>query len=195
MRQKTRSRLQSVKSLKNTHAFFGLSSLFNRALRAVRLELDDADDAIRAFFVALFDAQIFDYGQHVRPLLGRLCSAALRRGIESGIVRDLIKRRKLVPPADAPAEWPWPVKIESLSGFHVYLWDEPLIFDGKSQKKPMEMLMLLVALGDPLKPNKGARIDEIIDELGPAQRPRIRKARSTSMFTACANCYRWTKRL
>ena len=168
MRQKTRSRLQSVKSLKNTHAFFGLSSLFNRALRAVRLELDDADDAIRAFFVALFDAQIFDYGQHVRPLLGRLCSAALRRGIESGIVRDLIKRRKLVPPADAPAEWPWPVKIESLSGFHVYLWDEPLIFDGKSQKKPMEMLMLLVALGDPLKPNKGARIDEIIDELWPS---------------------------
>ena len=147
---------------------FRLSSLFNRALRAVRLELDDADDAIRAFFVALFDAQIFDYGQHVRPLLGGLCSAALRRGIESGIVRDLIKRRKLVPPADAPAEWPWPVKIESLSGFHVYLWDEPLIFDGKSQKKPMEMLMLLVALGDPLKPNKGARIDEIIDELWPS---------------------------
>lgn len=146
---------------------YRLSSLFNRALKAVKLEQGDANEAIRAFFVSLHEGQIFDYGQSVRPLLAGLCSVALTRAIEPVIVRDLIKRRKLAPPAHAPTNWPWPVKIESLSGFNVYSWDEPLVLDGKSQKKPMEVLKVLVARSDPLKPNKGVDVEEIINELWP----------------------------
>ncbi|MCY7389878.1 MAG: hypothetical protein LH481_17785 [Burkholderiales bacterium] len=147
---------------------YRLSSLFNRALRAVKLEQGEANETIRAFFVSLVDGQIFDYGQSARPLIARLCAVALTRAIEPAMVRDLIKRRKLAPTVNAPADWPWPVKIESLSGFNVYSWDEPLVFDGKTQKKPMELLKLLVARSDPLKPNQGVDVEEIISELWPS---------------------------
>jgi DNA-binding SARP family transcriptional activator len=78
-----------------------------------------------------------------------LFAAALERGIEVEYVRESIRRRRLPPPQEALhlEHWPFPVRIHTLGRFSVLLEGEPLQFSGKAQRKPLELLMALVALG------------------------------------------------
>ena len=85
-----------------------------------------------------------------RPdVMAKLCARALALEIEVDYVRDLIRKRRLVPDArEAHVEaWPWPVKIYALGRFRVDIAGKPLTFSGKVQKKPLEMLKVLVAFG------------------------------------------------
>jgi DNA-binding SARP family transcriptional activator len=78
----------------------------------------------------------------------RLCMRALREGIEAGYVSALIRLRGLVPrnpPLDME-EWPWPVKVYTLGRFELHANGNPVLFSGKVQKKPLEMLKVLLAL-------------------------------------------------
>lgn len=78
----------------------------------------------------------------------KLCAMALERNIEPDAARALIRRFHLAPPDGAPSDtWPYPVKLQTLGHFSVLVSDEPLKFVGKSQKKPLELLKVLVALG------------------------------------------------
>jgi ATP/maltotriose-dependent transcriptional regulator MalT/DNA-binding SARP family transcriptional activator len=80
---------------------------------------------------------------------------ALEKGIEQGYVKRLIRKLELPPPVPLsfadPAfyleDWPYPVKIHTLGRFEVLKDDEPLLFTGKVQKKPLEMLKAIIALG------------------------------------------------
>lgn len=82
-------------------------------------------------------------------VMARLCAKGLEAGIETEYVQALIRRSGLSPsdPASAPAPWPWPVKVYTLGRFSVLKDGEPLRFSGKAQKKPLELLMVLLALG------------------------------------------------
>ena len=79
----------------------------------------------------------------------RLFGAALEHGIEVRYVRELIRRRRLAPPAEAMhlESWPFPVRVYTLGRFRVLVDGRPLEFSGKAQKKPLELLMALVAFG------------------------------------------------
>ncbi|MGD0233623.1 MAG: hypothetical protein ABSC55_03690 [Syntrophorhabdales bacterium] len=82
-------------------------------------------------------------------LMSRLCSAALKAGIEVEHVRHMIRSRRLVPDgtaADIDA-WPWAVKVFTLGGFEVRINDDPLMFTGKVQKRPLALLKVLIGLG------------------------------------------------
>lgn len=82
------------------------------------------------------------------PAFGaRLCAIALAHDIETEFVRSLIEVRDIAPPPGAPESWPWPIRIEALGGFTVFRRGEPLVFEGKAQKKPIELLQMLTALG------------------------------------------------
>lgn len=85
----------------------------------------------------------------IPSLMSRLCSAALKAGIEVDQVRHIIRSRALVPgePAIDVDAWPWPVKVHTLGGFEIRINDEPLIFTGKVQKRPLDLLKLLIARG------------------------------------------------
>lgn len=78
-----------------------------------------------------------------------LCLKALQAGIEIEYVRGLIRSRGLVPPKPPVSleEWPWAVKIYALGRFELYLNGKPACSSGKVQKKPLEMLKSLIALG------------------------------------------------
>lgn len=100
-----------------------------------------------------------------RPaIMTRLCLKALEAGIEVDYVRELISRRGLVP--DEPplhlANWPWPLKVQTLGRFALEREGAPLDFTGKVQKKPLELLKALVALG-----GREAREGEVADLLWP----------------------------
>ena len=89
------------------------------------------------------------YVNWLPAVMSRLCAKALRYGIEPAYVRELIRRRGLTPPADDidAAEWPWPVRIHTLGHFAVSIDDKPLTFATRAQKKPLELLKALIALG------------------------------------------------
>ena len=77
-----------------------------------------------------------------------LCRKALEEGIEVEYVRSLVKRHKFDPDPDSPSEhWPWQLRINTLGRFEIVLDDQPLSFGSKVQKKPMELLKVLIALG------------------------------------------------
>lgn len=81
--------------------------------------------------------------------MASLCSKALEAGIEPVYARDLIRRRNLMP--DNPPlhleEWPWPLKIYTLGRFEIVKDGDSLRFNGKVQKKPLELLKALIASG------------------------------------------------
>jgi LuxR family maltose regulon positive regulatory protein len=89
------------------------------------------------------------YPGWLAPKMSELCACAIRLGIEIDYTSRLIRLRRLVPdPAAATLrDWPFPVKIHALGHFTVLLDDQPLKFTGKTPKKSLELLMILIAFG------------------------------------------------
>jgi LuxR family transcriptional regulator, maltose regulon positive regulatory protein len=78
-----------------------------------------------------------------------LCAVALEHDIAAQFVRQLIQHRHLVSPTDRVVSdsWPFPLKIHTLGRFTLLRDDKPMHFEGKTQKKPLELLKLLAAFG------------------------------------------------
>jgi DNA-binding SARP family transcriptional activator len=81
--------------------------------------------------------------------MSRLAVKALEYGIETDYVTDLIRIRKLMPeePPVHLENWPWPVKIYTLGSFRIELSGKHVVFAGKVQKKPLELLKFVIAAG------------------------------------------------
>lgn len=78
-----------------------------------------------------------------------LCSRALEFDIEPDHCRTLIATHHLAPPESSRAvdQWPFPLRIRTLGRFQLLKDGQPLRFEGKSPRKPLEMLKVLIALG------------------------------------------------
>jgi len=96
--------------------------------------------------------------------MARACAHALDAGIEVETVRHLIVRRGLVParPPLLVEAWPWMFRVRCLGSFELLRHDAPLAAEGKAQRRPLEMLKLLIAQG-------GSRVPEeaVTDALWP----------------------------
>jgi DNA-binding SARP family transcriptional activator len=79
--------------------------------------------------------------------MSEICSEALRAGIEVEQVRGLIKRYRLAPPAAGGDAWPWPIRIRALGRFSVVKDGLEVSFGRKTQKRPLDLLQALIALG------------------------------------------------
>lgn len=77
--------------------------------------------------------------------IARLCAFAIAHGIETDHARHLVRRHRLEPPSEAPEHWPWPVRIYTLGRFEIVIDDVPLRFGAKVQKKPLDLLKVLLA--------------------------------------------------
>ena len=79
----------------------------------------------------------------------QLCTHALEAKIEPDYVRALVRTRQLAPAAGAAhiEEWPWPIQIYSLGRFALVRDGVPVVFSGKTQKRPLDLLKVLIALG------------------------------------------------
>src|SRR5438067_6688194 len=93
--------------------------------------------------------------------MSRVCARALEEGIESDYVRTLIRERRLIP--EGPSEaWPWMFRIYTLGSFRIERHGEALGGSGKAQRRPLELLKVLIAYG-------GAKVSEspVVDALWP----------------------------
>jgi DNA-binding SARP family transcriptional activator len=80
-----------------------------------------------------------------------LCLKALSEGIEKEYAGEIIRRRNLAPPSGKDMEdldhWPYPVTIRTLGRFEIERNGSPVAFTGKVQKKPLELLKAVIAMG------------------------------------------------
>ncbi|SEP01886.1 winged helix-turn-helix domain-containing protein [Aquisalimonas asiatica] len=81
-----------------------------------------------------------------RDIMAELCSEALKSGIETEYVQQLIRLRRLRPPADTAvaADWYWPLEIDVLGTPQVLLDGEPISLGPRMQA----LLVALACLGD-----------------------------------------------
>lgn len=87
-------------------------------------------------------------------VIRELCARALAEEIEPEYVKRLIGTLALAPPLESGGTaaarleaWPYPIKIYTLGRFEILRNDTPLPYAGKEQKKPLELLKALIALG------------------------------------------------
>ena len=105
------------------------------------------------------------YGTHwswFPKMMVRLYQEALENGMEVAYVRDVIKQHSLLPESPDLEHWPWPVKIHTLGRFEVLKGGELLRFEGKAQRKPIELAKMLIALG-----GRDVSANKLIDLLWP----------------------------
>ncbi len=98
--------------------------------------------------------------EHASELYAR----ALERGIRPDFVRKVIRRSQLLPtdPRAQLETWPFAVKVYTLGRFAILLDDEPLVFQSKAQKRPIELLKALIAFG-----GRNVREQKLTDALWP----------------------------
>lgn len=93
---------------------------------------------------------IIDWQGKVRDKdLALLCAHALEAGIEPDYVRMLIRKRHLSPGQTGShlEAWPWPIKIYTLGRFALVKDGKPISSTGKTQRRPLDLLKALIALG------------------------------------------------
>jgi LuxR family transcriptional regulator, maltose regulon positive regulatory protein len=127
----------------------------------------DTNRALKAT-VALFSAMkeyaiVAAHPVWAPEVMARVCEFALQNNIEPEFVKELIRIRNIQAPSVGSDIWPRPIKIRVLGNFNIQKEDEPITFRSKAQKKPLEVLKTLAALG-------GCEIDtrSVIDIVWPA---------------------------
>jgi LuxR family maltose regulon positive regulatory protein len=117
------------------------------AAEALRSEGRIPDELVRA---VIERARRYDwpgFSAHLAPLASRLCSQAIRLGVEPEFAARVVRDRHLVPPSPFERHWPWPVRVHALGGLRIELDGQPLDFGPRAQRKPLDLLRLLVAHG------------------------------------------------
>jgi len=100
--------------------------------------------------------------QHFFPAeMARLCAFALEHDIVADFARRLIDIRRLKPPRIDLPLWPWPVRIHTLGRFSLVVAGQSVsAADCLQQKKPLELLRVLIALG-----GREIRVSDVISEI------------------------------
>ncbi len=92
-----------------------------------------------------------------------LYAKALEAGIEVDLIQDIIRKRNMVP--DEPPvhldNWPWAIQIFTLGRFTMVIDGNPFNLPKKVQKKPLEMLKVLISLGEGQEISK-TRLSDIL---------------------------------
>lgn len=98
--------------------------------------------------------------------LAVMCADALEAGIETGFVLKLIARRSLIPPANAGAAWPWPVRVRAMGVFSLTVDGKPA---GAGQRGPDHRLNLLKLLA--ANDGRALSVQRVIEILWPDAEP------------------------
>lgn len=85
----------------------------------------------------------------IPSVMESLCMKALECNIETEYIQELVRRRNFTPqmPAYYLENWPWPAKIYTFGRFSLLEQGRSLRSAGKAQKKPLDMLKAVIALG------------------------------------------------
>jgi DNA-binding SARP family transcriptional activator len=91
-----------------------------------------------------------------------LCAEALGLGLDPLHLQHVIRAAELPAPGATASRWPWAMKIRVLGDVQIEIDGLPVTFDGKAQRRPLELLLALAAAGGR---RRNAR--QLADELWP----------------------------
>jgi LuxR family transcriptional regulator, maltose regulon positive regulatory protein len=95
----------------------------------------------------LQETRNFTFLQYVPELVAEFAAAALAARLEVDYIQELIRRRQLTPPSPDSESWPWPVKVSTMGPFVLAVDGTPTRSTGKAQRKSLDLLQSLIALG------------------------------------------------
>lgn len=132
--------------------------------------LTDGAPAGRAMMAAVWAGlrarQFYDSFEGHPEFRARLCMLALEQRIEVEFVVNLIRKCRIAAPEGAPENWPFPLRIHALGQFSLLRDGVPIAMEGKAQRKPLDLLRVLVAHGA-TSPGTGMQTEALIDLLWP----------------------------
>jgi DNA-binding SARP family transcriptional activator len=147
-------------------ALFDARIAVHRASRALEESPGPAADA--SCRSALEACAALGYSRFLRPLpqrAARLVERGLELGVAPEFLRGVVHDRRLVPADPMRPDWPWRLRVQLLGPLQV--WRDGLALaaapSAKAQRKPMELLRLLVAQG-----GRPVPVSVVIDELWPS---------------------------
>jgi ATP/maltotriose-dependent transcriptional regulator MalT/DNA-binding SARP family transcriptional activator len=109
--------------------------------------IGDAVALLRDLLATCRERRYVGFLRQLPDVIAPLLALALEHGVETEFTRTLIRERQLAPPSPAASHWPWPLALHTLGEFIVMRDGEPLVSKGKAQKRPLDMLKALIALG------------------------------------------------
>jgi LuxR family maltose regulon positive regulatory protein len=139
------------------------------------------DESLRRAFALAREHALTAFLCFTRSELADLYARALEKGIEPEHAEAMIRRLKLDPGERARdvEQWPWPIRIRTLGGFEIWRDGDRVEFARKTQKRPLDLLKLLVAAG----PGRGAREEVLADALWPdAEADKAHHALETTVY-------------
>jgi DNA-binding SARP family transcriptional activator len=101
--------------------------------------------------LAFRKARALNFTRFLRSLpatAAQACLAALEANIEVDFVTNTIRQRKLTAPLQAGSTWPWHLRVQTLGHAQVCVDGKPLEFPGRTQGKPLELLLFLASVRD-----------------------------------------------
>jgi LuxR family maltose regulon positive regulatory protein len=125
-------------------------SLFNEAYFNLKAgQYDHGTESLKAALTIRKERDLINFPCWRRELMHYLYEEALKAGIEVEYVHNLINKRELRPRQSSVEieNWPWKVKVFTLGRFKLVVDEAPLVFKGKPQSKPLELLKALISLG------------------------------------------------
>jgi DNA-binding SARP family transcriptional activator len=146
------------------------------AFEAVTAGRSEGHALLAVAWASMRERQFYDAFEGDPEFGARLCALTFEHGIEVEFVCRYIEVRGITAPARAPESWPWLIQVRALGGFTVQHRGEPLAIEGKAQKKPLELLKMLIALG-----GHGVAKEKLCDLLWPDAEPA---AAAASLDTA-----------
>jgi LuxR family transcriptional regulator, maltose regulon positive regulatory protein len=157
-----------------------MSALLLSATTALRHELEhEAAELLRDALASARRLGAMHCPCVSRAGMAELCALALERGLEPQIAERIVRARRLAPcPRARPlARWPWAVRVRALGGLDVWC-DAGEVPHAKEQKKPLELLRLLVVHGE-----RGAPMESLAEALWPdADGDAGHRALETTMY-------------
>lgn len=137
------------------------------AIMSLRQQADHGayQDALRALFGGDFRPARMDHWP--ATMLSLLCADALEAGIAVEHVAHLIRLRRLHPNGPEVLVWPWRMRVYTLGRFSLVRDGKAVTFAGKSPRKPLELLQVLIALG-----GRDVHISQLMRALWPGSEGR-----------------------
>ncbi len=116
-----------------------------RAIHARETQTPDYLDHLREGVHAMAAFELMQVFRALPRHLAELFADALAHDIEAPFVRKAIAARKLAPPANAGAAWPWPLKVRTFGVLALEVRGAALESSGKAQNKPLDLVRLLAS--------------------------------------------------
>lgn len=139
----------------------------------------DAEASLRGAFEISRRTGALNSAYVPRADLAELCAFALERGIEPDLAEQIVRARRLPPGRRARGvpTWPWAVRVSALGALSIRCEGRAPL-EGKAQRKPLELLGLLVAHGE-----RGASLERLAEALWPnADGDTAHHALETTMY-------------